>query len=125
MNRRLKSFVYAFRGIGKAVATQPNMRIHVAVAVVVTVAGFVFDLTVLEWGLCLLCFGLVMGAELFNSALESVVDLVSPDYNKLAGDAKDMAAGAVLVCAIISVCIGLLVFLPKVCDFFHQTWKSL
>lgn len=118
MNRRLKSFVYAFRGIGKAVATQPNMRIHVMVAVVVTVAGFVFDLTVLEWGLCLLCFGLVMGAELFNSALESVVDLVSPDYNKLAGDAKDMAAGAVLVCAIISVCIGLLVFLPKVCEWF-------
>ena len=56
---------------------------------------------------------LVIGAELFNSAIESVVDLASPGYHKLAADAKDMAAGAVLICAIFSVVIGLIIFLPK------------
>ena len=113
MNRRLKSFMYAFRGIGKAVATQPNMRIHLVVAAGVTAAGFLFGISAVEWVLCVLCFALVMGAELFNSAVESVVDLASPGYHKLAADAKDMAAGAVLVCAIFSVAIGLIIFLPK------------
>ena len=114
MNRRLKSFVYAFRGIGKAVATQPNMRIHLVVAVGVVAAGCFFGISAMEWAFCVLCFALVIGAELFNSAVESVVDLASPGYHKLAADAKDMAAGAVLICAIFSVVIGLIIFLPKV-----------
>lgn len=103
--------------MGKAVATQPNMRIHLVVVLLVSVFGVLFRISAVEWMFCILCFALVLGAELFNSALESVVDLVSPGYHKLAEDAKDMAAGAVLVCAIFSVVVGLIVFLPKVWDW--------
>ncbi|NDV47167.1 diacylglycerol kinase family protein [Paludibacter sp. 221] len=113
MNKRIKSFGYAFRGIWKAFATQPNMRIHLIVAVLVVICGFLFRISTIEWMFCLLCFGLVFGAELINSAIESVVDLASPEKNKLAGDAKDMAAGAVLVCAIFSAIVGLIIFVPK------------
>ena len=113
MNKRLKSFTYAFHGIRKAFVNEPNLRIHFAVAIVVTICGILFDITKTEWLLCILCFGLVFGAELLNSAIESVVDLASPEKHKLAGDAKDMAAGAVLVCVIFSVIIGLIIFVPK------------
>jgi diacylglycerol kinase len=63
--------------------------------------------------MCLLCIGLVFGAEMMNTAIENVVDLASPELHPLAGKAKDIAAGAVLICTIVSVVIGLLIFVPK------------
>jgi diacylglycerol kinase len=63
--------------------------------------------------LCIGCFGLVISLEMINSAIENLVDLVSPEYNKLAGKAKDIAAGAVLVAAICAAIVGLIIFLPK------------
>ena len=90
------------------------MQIHSVVAVLVVVLGFLFDISKIEWLFCLLCFGLVFGAELMNSAIESVVDLASPERHKLAENAKDMAAGAVLACVIFSVIGGLIIFAPKV-----------
>ena len=79
---------------------------------VVTAAGFYFGISRGEWIAVVLCFGMVLAAEGFNSAIERLVNLVSPGRNPLAGDIKDVAAGAVLVCAIAAAVVGLIIFLP-------------
>lgn len=88
------------------------MRLHVLGAMVVVVLGFAFDVTKTEWCLLIGCIGLVVTAEIFNTAIETVVNLVSPHYNPLAGKAKDLAAGAVLAAAITAACVGTIIFLP-------------
>jgi|ERR1035437_4712984 diacylglycerol kinase len=113
MNKRLQSFGYAGRGIRQVFGTEANMKIHIVITVLVVVCGVAFSISLVEWMFCLLCIGMVVGAEMMNTAIENVVDLASPDLHPLAGKAKDIAAGAVLICAIISVIIGLLIFIPK------------
>jgi diacylglycerol kinase (ATP) len=114
MKKRIQSFGYAGRGIRLVFSSEANMKIHLAVTLVVVICGFYFQISIFEWIACLLCIGLVFSAEMINTAIENVVDLTSPDFHELAGKAKDIAAGAVLICAIISVIIGLSIFLPKV-----------
>ena len=114
MKKRIQSFGYACKGIKSAFTTEVNMQIHLVIGILVIVFGFIFDISVVEWMFCLACFGLVIGMEMMNTAIENVVDLVSPNHHPLAGKAKDVAAGAVLICAIISVFIGLIIFVPKV-----------
>lgn len=106
----LKSFSFAGQGIRSAITSEPNMRIHLAAAVIVVLAGFYLELSNTEWCLVILAIGLVLTAELFNSSLEELVDLLQPAQQPLAGKIKDMAAGAVLIAAISAACIGLLVF---------------
>lgn len=117
MKKRIQSFVYAGRGIWSVFSSEPNMQIHIFISILVLIFGFVFQISATEWMLCLLCMGLVVGMEMINTAIENVVNLVSPDFHPLAGKAKDIAAGAVLICAIISVIVGLIIFLPKVWVF--------
>jgi diacylglycerol kinase len=112
--QRLNSFCCAFRGIFFAFRTQPNIWIHMFAVAVVVAAGFIFGLSTAEWGLVLLAIGLVLTAELVNTAAEIMVDLVSPHPDKKAGLIKDIAAGAVLLAAIIALIIGLIVFIPKI-----------
>lgn len=114
MNKRLKSFGYAFQGIKVVISSEVNMQIHLAISVLVVISGFWFNISSTEWMACLLCMAIVFGLEMMNTALETVVDLVSPEAHPLAGRAKDIAAGAVLLAAIISVIVGLIVFLPKI-----------
>jgi len=114
MKRRIHSFKNAFRGIRMVISSEKNMQIHLIVALLVVVAGLFFAISLTEWMLCLLCFGLVIGAEIMNTAIENLVDLASPQKHVLAGKAKDMAAGAVLVCSIFAAIVGLIIFLPKV-----------
>jgi len=114
MKKRIRSFGYAGRGIRIVFGTEANMKIHIVIAVLVIVCGLGFSISLIEWMLCLLCVGLVFSAEMMNTAIENVVDLASPNLHPLAGKAKDIASGAVLICAIISVIIGLLIFIPKV-----------
>ena len=111
---RLSSFKYAFKGIHDLFKSQPNAKIHAALAVLAIAAGGFFKITLTEWGLILFAIGMVLAAEAFNTALEYLTDLVSPDYHPLAGKAKDASAGAVLICAFCAAGIGLLIFLPKV-----------
>jgi diacylglycerol kinase (ATP) len=113
MKKRIRSFGYAGRGIGLVFGSEPNMKIHLIFAILVIICGFIFSISLLEWMFCLLSFGLVIGAEMINTAIENLVNLVSPDHHVLAGKVKDIAAGAVLICAIISAIIGLLIFVPK------------
>lgn len=108
----IKSFGYAIQGI-VTVMREQNFRFHVLSAVIVMIAGLFTGLSIIEWIIIVLVITLVIGAEMFNTAIERVVDLVSPDYHPLAKQAKDIAAAAVLVFAACSVIIGMLIFLPK------------
>ena len=108
----IKSFGYATEGLITAMGEQ-NIRFHYTCVVVVVIAGLLTGLSVTEWMILVLTMALVIGAELFNTAVERIVDLASPDIHPLAKQAKDIAAGAVLVFAVASVIIGMLIFLPK------------
>ncbi len=113
MKKRIRSFGYALKGIKAVFGKEANMNIHLIMAVLVIICGFVFMISITEWILCILCFGLVISLEMLNSALENVVDLISPEHHELAGKAKDIAAGAVLVAAFCAAVVGLIIFVPK------------
>lgn len=108
-----KSFGYAFEGIFAGIRKERNMKIHCIAMVLVIIAGFVLDISAVEWCICLILFGLVMALELVNTAVEAVVDLVTQEYKPLAKIAKDTAAGAVLVAAIMAAIAGCIIFVPK------------
>lgn len=110
--KRLKSFVYAWKGIDSFLRKEHNAWIHCTAVVVVTVAGFAFGISRMEWVAVIGCFGMVLTAEAFNTAIERLVNLVSPDYHPIAGDVKDVAAGAVLICAVAAAVIGVIIFSP-------------
>ncbi len=107
-----KSFGYALRGIRQAIRAERNMKIHLVITAAVLAAGCFFSLARTEWLALVLTISLVLMAEMMNTALERLVDLVSPEKHPLAGQAKDIAAGAVLVAAGGAVIIGCVVFLP-------------
>lgn len=113
MKKRIDSFKYALKGIRTVFRTETNMKIHVLIATLVVVCGFIFSISLTEWMICLLCFGMVICAEMINTALENMVDLVSPEKNKTAGKVKDIAAGAVLVTSVFAAMAGLIIFVPK------------
>jgi len=91
---------------------QRNLRIHLAFVVAITVLALYLQVSLTQWAILALTYSLVMAAELLNSALEALTDLVSPKYHPLARQAKDLAAGAVLVTAIGAVAVGLLILGP-------------
>ena len=113
--KRLRnSFKYAFEGIQEAWKTEQNLKIHFVIMALVIIAGFIFKISAMEWLVCLLLFAIVISLELINTAIETTVDIAMPDINEKAKYAKDIAAGAVLFSAIISVIVGLIIFLPKI-----------
>lgn len=110
MSNLWRGFGHALRGLGAALGREPNFRIEVVAALVVIIAGFWLKLEALEWVVILLCIGTVLAAELFNTAIELIIDAVSPEKNDWAAKAKDISAGAVLVTAIVSAIIGVIIF---------------
>ena len=119
--RLIDSFRYAFYGISEASKGEQNLKIHTVFAVLVVLAGFILKISYVEWLVCLVLIGLVLMAEFFNTAIEYVVDLASPDIHPLAKLAKDTASAGVLMMAIISAVIGLIIFVPKVIEFV-EVW---
>ena len=115
----LKSFGYAFAGIASCIKNERNMKIHCVMALLVTAAGFVLEISVTEWCICLILFALIFSLEMVNTAVESVVDLVTLEKKPLAKIAKDTAAGAVLAAAILSAIIGCVIFVPKGLTFLR------
>ena len=97
-----------------ALRDEQNMRIHLLAIAVVTVAGIYLGLTAIEWAILALTIGFVVSMEMMNSAIEAIVDYVSPEYNKEAGRIKDLAAGAVLVAAIVATVIAVYIFGNKI-----------
>jgi len=113
LKKRLKSFAFAFRGIAGAVRDEHNFRIHLVIAGVVIITGLWLDLSIAEWLFVVFAIGFVLTAELFNSAIERLTDMIQPDKNPKAGMIKDLAAGAVLIAAITAAIIGLFIFIPR------------
>ena len=109
---RVQSFKYAGQGITHMLRTQHNAWIHAAISLLVIGLGLAFGVTAGDWCLLVLAMASVWTAESFNTALEIIVDIASPEYRPAAGRAKDVAAGAVLLCAIGAAIVGLIVFLP-------------
>ena len=112
LQTRVRSFGYAFKGIAVLLMSQANAWIHATATIVVATLGLYFHIKATEWCFLLLAMALVWVAEAVNTALEFLTDLVSPDYHVLAGKAKDVAAGAVLIAAIFAVLIGGIIFVP-------------
>ena len=115
-----ESFGYAFEGIWTGIRKERNMKIHCLAIILVTLAGTLFQITAVEWCICLLLFALVASLELVNTAVEAVVDLVTEEKKPLAKIAKDTAAGAVLFAAIISAFVGCIIFLPYVFELAEK-----
>ncbi len=116
----IASFGYAFNGLWYTLHTQRNMRVHLTIALLALLVGLLLRISAVEFAIIFLAIISVFTAEMFNTVLELCVDLASPEYSPLAKAAKDVAAGAVLFSAIISVIIGLLIFLPPIIALFHK-----
>ena len=112
--RGMQSFVDAGRGLVTVLRTEWNFRIHAVIALLVTIAGFVFRISEGEWLAVVLSAGLVFMAEVFNTAMEYLADAVHPEADQGVGMAKDAAAGGVLIAAVAAAVVGAIVFLPKV-----------
>ena len=113
LSGRAQSFAHAFRGLAALFRTQPNARIHaIAAALVIGLAAF-FRVSAGEWALLLGCIGFVFAAEAFNTALETLADEVTLERRERIGRAKDLSAAAVLMAAIVSICVGGVIFAPR------------
>lgn len=112
--RGIQSFIDAGRGLRTVLRTEWNLRIHLAIFLLIVVAGFFFRISAGEWLVIILSAGLVFMAEVFNTALEYLADAVHPAMDRGIGMAKDAAAGAVLIAAVAAALVGGIVFLPKV-----------
>ena len=117
LKKLIKSFKYATNGIISAIKTEQNIRVHLLIMEFVILFGLLFKISVFEWIIILICFMVFISSELFNTALEKCVDLISPNKNELAKISKDISAGAVLVTAFFAALIGLMIFGPKIILF--------
>ena len=117
----IDSFKHAFEGIGVAIKSERNLQIHIAIMFLVIIFGIILKISVVEWFVCLLLLGGVISLEMINTAIETTVDLITMERNPKANLAKDASAGAVLVMAIVSVIIGLIIFVPKILEVFVKT----
>ncbi|HXK49890.1 MAG TPA: diacylglycerol kinase family protein [Clostridiales bacterium] len=111
--KRLNSFRFAAQGFYTMIREEPNFRIQLSILILITVLGFVFDISSHEWIHITLASGFVIMAEILNSAVERIADFLSPEFNEKIGAIKDICAAAVLVAAGISVVVGLIIFIPK------------
>lgn len=112
---RLKSVGFAVKGAIKLVITEHSVMVQSSLAVLMTVAGFYFKIDRYEWMMQILAFGLVLGIESLNTAVEKIADFIHPEYHERIGFIKDIAAGAVMFAALAAIAIGLLIYVPKFC----------
>ncbi|MGL4597206.1 MAG: diacylglycerol kinase family protein [Bacteroidia bacterium] len=112
LEQRMAAFRYAFRGLSFLFRTQAHARIHGLAALCVVVLGVWLQVSWGAWAILALCIGSVFAAETFNTSVEELTNLVSPNYNERAGRTKDLAAAAVLLTSIMSIVCGLLIFGP-------------
>lgn len=110
----VRSFGYAFNGLGRAIRSEQNMKVHIVAAIAAITGGLVLRISVTEFIAVLICIGAVIAFEIFNTAIEKLCDFVSPGHHPQIKIIKDLSAGGVLVMAIISFITGLIIFLPKI-----------
>lgn len=114
--KRTIGFSFAWEGLWSGMRSEKNFIIHLIVAVLVVIAGFIFQLALVEWAIIVMTIGLVLIAEIFNTAVEKMIDYMKPEISPQAKVIKDIAAGGVLVSAFFSVIIGLIIFLSKLVE---------
>jgi len=118
LKKLFRSFGFAWTGMKELIKSEQNARIHLFISICVVIAGILFEISAMEWCIVALCIGLVFAAEAFNTVLEKLVDHLFPQKHETARLTKDIAAGAVLFCALMAVVCGLIIFLPKLLDLF-------
>ncbi|MBO8156051.1 MAG: diacylglycerol kinase family protein [Bacillaceae bacterium] len=110
-------FSFALRGIYCVFQSEINFKIHVIASILVTILGFYFHLSAIEWLFVLFAIGIVLVSEILNTAIEQIVNYLFTEYHPTAGKIKDIAAGAVLAASIIAALIGFIIFIPKIVHF--------
>ena len=110
---RLKSIGFALKGAYKLITTEHSIMIQFSIAILLVIAGFYFHISREEWMMQTLAFGLVLGIESLNTAVEKIADFIHPEFHKRIGFIKDIAAGAVMFAATAAIVIGLLIYVPK------------
>jgi diacylglycerol kinase (ATP) len=118
LKSRFKSFRFAFNGLSLLFKSEHNSRIHLVAAVISIFGGIMLKLNFSEWSLLIIVIGIVFIAELINTALETLADIIDPEWNKMIMNAKDFSAAAVLVSAIVALVVGCLIMIPKLISLF-------
>ncbi|MCF7560848.1 diacylglycerol kinase family protein [Sabulilitoribacter multivorans] len=111
---RLKSVGYACKGAFLLLKTEASIKIQFAIAILVTIAGFYYNISTVEWILQVLAIGLVMSIEGINTAIEEIANFIHPEHNSKIGLIKDIAAGAVFIASVFASIVGLIIYLPKI-----------
>ncbi len=112
---RLKSVGFAVKGALKLITTEHSVMVQSSLAVLMIIAGFYFKIDRYEWMMQILAFGLVLGVESLNTAVEKIADFIHPEYHERIGFIKDIAAGAVMFAVLAAIAVGLLIYVPKFC----------
>ena len=110
---RLKSIGFAVKGAYKLITTEHSVMVQSSLAVLLIIAGFIFDISREEWMMQILAFGLILSVESLNTAIEKIADFIHPEFHEKIGFIKDIAAGAVMFAAMAAIAIGLLIYVPK------------
>lgn len=111
---RIKSVGFAVRGALLLIRTEASIKVQVGITVLVTIAGFYYNLSATEWILQIFAIGLVMGIEGMNTAVEKIADYIQPEFDKKIGFIKDISAGAVMLVSIAASIIGVIIYFPKI-----------
>ncbi|MFV0540706.1 MAG: diacylglycerol kinase family protein [Aestuariibaculum sp.] len=111
---RIKSVGYAFKGALLLIKTESSIKVQFSIAILVTIAGFFFNISATEWMFQILAIALVLGIEGINTTIEEIADFIHPEHHKKIGKIKDIAAGAVFIAAIFAIIIGLIIYIPKI-----------
>lgn len=109
-----KSFEFALKGVRRALIEEPNFKIHIAISLIAIVGAFLLGFEKVEWIILILTISSVIILELLNTAVEALVDLLSPEVHSKAEIAKDVSAAAVFIAALASIIVGIFLFLPKI-----------
>jgi len=110
---RLKSVGFAFKGMLILIKTESSIKIQVFIAIIMTIAGFYFEISSVEWMVQIAMIGLVMGIEGVNTAVEYIADFIHPDHHPKIGLIKDVSAGAVFIAAVVATIVGCIIYFPK------------
>ncbi len=113
LSGRLKSVGFSIKGAYKLITTEHSVMVQSSIAVVMIIAGVILHISREEWMMQILAFGLVLGIESLNTAVEKVADFIHPEFHEKIGFIKDIAAGAVMFAAVAAIAVGLLIYVPK------------
>jgi diacylglycerol kinase len=113
LGKRLKAFKYAFKGAFLLLRHEASIQVQAVLAIIMSFAGFYFEISTTEWMFQILAIGLVLSIEGLNTAVEKIADFVHPDFHNKIGFIKDVAAGAVFFAALTAIIIGCLIYIPK------------